>query len=80
MAWGAEKTCLIVFPMHKNQHPFRKNHSCDISLGKDVTEIEKSITTNQFSLGIFMDIEGAFDNLTYTAIEARMIRDRFPLS
>jgi hypothetical protein len=27
-----------------------------------------------------MDIEGAFDNLTYTAIEARMIRDRFPLS
>ena len=78
MLWEAEQTCLVDFPLLKNQHAFRKNHSCDIALSRVVNEIEKSILNNHYSLGIFLDIQGAFDNITNKAIEASMIKHGFP--
>ena len=78
MLWETEQTCLIDFPMHDNQHAFRKNHSCDVALSKAVGFIEKSILHGQFTLGVFLDIQGAFDNITLESIEDGMRSHGFP--
>ena len=78
MLWQANVTCLIDFPLHNNQHAFRQNHSCDVALSRVVNEIEKSIINHSFTLGVFLDIQGAFDNITTQAITAGMIKHGFP--
>ena len=45
------------------QHAFRKGFSTDTALSAVVDRIESSILRGGFSLGIFFDIEGAFDNI-----------------
>ncbi len=49
--------------LNVNQHAFRKGSSCDSALSDMVDGIESSILRNQYALGIFLDIKGAFDNL-----------------
>ena len=78
MLWEAEQSCLITSPMHDNQHAFRKNHSCDIALSRVVGHIEKSILNGQFTLGVFLDIQGAFDNITIASLESGMKAHGFP--
>jgi ribonuclease HI len=78
MLWEAEQTCLLASPMHDNQHAFRKNHSCDIALSRVVGHIEKSILNGQYTLGVFLDIQGAFDNITIDSLESGMKAHGFP--
>ena len=78
MLWEAEQTCLLNFPMHKNQHAFRKNHSCDVAFSRVVGHIEKSILNGQYTLGVFLDIQGAFDNITIQSLESGMVSHGFP--
>ena len=78
MLWEAEQTCLITSPMHDNQHAFRKNHSCDIALSRVVGHIEKSILNGHYTLGVFLDIQGAFDNITIDSLESGMKAHGFP--
>ena len=78
MLWEAEKTCLLASPMHPNQHAFRKNHSCDIALSRVVGHIEKSILNGHYTLGVFLDIQGAFDNITIDSLKAGMEAHGFP--
>ena len=78
MLWEANSTCLLNSPFHINQHAFRPNHSCDIAISKVTSRIEKSILNGQFTLGIFLDIQGAFDSITPRAVEAGMILHNFP--
>jgi hypothetical protein len=80
MLWQANETCLREHPLHDNQHAFRQNHSCDIALSRVVNEIEKSIINHSFTLGVFLDIKGAFDNISTRAITAGMIKHGFPLN
>ena len=76
--WEANNTCLVTHPMHKNQHAFRSNHSCEVALSKVITKIEKAILNGQYALGVFLDIQGAFDNITHKAIESALIKHNFP--
>jgi hypothetical protein len=63
--------------MHKNQHTFQRiTHA----LNRIFNEIEKSIFNGHYYLGIFFDVQGAFDNMTQRAIEAGMIKHGFPLN
>ena len=78
MLWEAEQTCLVTSPMHENQHAFRKNHSCDIALSRVVGHIEKSILNGHYTLGVFLDIQGAFDNITIDSLESGMKAHGFP--
>jgi hypothetical protein len=78
MLWEAEETCLLINPMHKNQHAFRKNNSCDIAVSRVVNFIEKSIFNGQFTLGVFLDIQGAFDNVSTNSIKEGMEAHGFP--
>ena len=78
MLWEAEQSCLLTSPMHDNQHAFRKDHSCDIALSRVVGHIEKSILNGHYTLGVFLDIQGAFDNITIDSLESGMRAHGFP--
>jgi hypothetical protein len=74
MLWQTYENSLEDF---KNQHAFIQNHSCEITLSRVVNDIEKSITNYSFTFGVFLDIQGAFDNITTQAITAGMIKHGF---
>ena len=64
--------------MHAYQHAFRMHHSCDIALSRVVDHIEKSILNEKLTLGVFPDIQGAFDNITIDSLEKGMKDHGFP--
>ena len=52
------------FELHENQHGFVDNKSCDSNLTAWVNTIEKGFADWAFTLGVYIDIKGAFDNVT----------------
>ena len=58
-----EQDFLSQHPLHKNQHAFRKGSSCDSALSDFVNKVEKGIKRGRYVIGVFLDIQGAFDNL-----------------
>ena len=62
-----ESEFLTINPLHSQQHAFRSGFSCDTALSEVADTIESAIMRNQYALGIFLDISGAFDNLTTSA-------------
>ena len=61
--WHLNATTLLEAPFHVNQHAFRKGHNCETVLSMMVEYIESSFLKGQFSLGVYLDIQGAFDNV-----------------
>ena len=53
----------ITDKLSRNQHAFRKNHSTETILSEAVDLIEQNVLRHQHTLGVFFDIEGAFDNV-----------------
>lgn len=71
--WNAQE--LQNRPLHNNQHGFRKGRSCDSALTSLVGRVEKTLVDHKWSFGIFLDIKGAFDNISNVSMVAKM-RDR----
>ena len=68
--WELEDTCLIKYPVHYNQHGFRHGSSTESALSAVVDKIEKAVLRGEYALCAFLDISGAFDNLsTASAVE-----------
>ncbi|CAB4038284.1 Hypothetical predicted protein [Paramuricea clavata] len=63
--WTFEEYFLSRHPFHDRQHAFRGGRGTDSALSQCCNFIEKSITRNQYSLGIFFDIVGAFSNVKF---------------
>lgn len=59
--------------LHYNQFAYQKGKSTEAALHKVVHKIEKALHFKEFALGAFIDIEGAFDNTSFEAIEASLI-------
>jgi hypothetical protein len=74
VGWEIEATSLKEYPMHKRQHAFRKGHSCDDALTDTVNRIEPAMHNGQCAVTVFLDIRGAFDNITSDAIVPAMER------
>ena len=70
--WRMEETALVSHPLHPKQFGARKGVGTDNALSTVVDTVEKAIMNNQYALGLFMDIKGAFNNLTYQAILTAM--------
>jgi hypothetical protein len=56
-------------PFHRDQHAFRKGHSTKNALSHLVDTAKKAILHRNVLLAVFLDIKGAFDNLTTESIE-----------
>ena len=59
---------LKTFPLHARQHAYQRGKSVETALHEVVFRIEKALSHNEFALGMFMDIEGAFDNATFESM------------
>ena len=60
--------------LHPKQFGFRKGRSTEMALHHLVSRIEGAFINRKFALGIFLDIEGAFDGVPFSSIEAAMER------
>ena len=54
--------------LNKKQFGFKKGSSTETALHKIVRTIERRIAKKGYVLGTFLDIEGAFDNVSFNAI------------
>ena len=54
--------------MHRNQHGFRPGYSCESALTNVVGQIEHTLLQGEQGIGIFCDLAGAFDSISYKAI------------
>jgi ribonuclease HI len=61
--WHLEDTSLIEIPLSKDQHAFRKGRSTETALSNMTEYIESALLNKSFALGVFLDIQGAFDNV-----------------
>ena len=51
-----------------SQHAYLKGKSCETALHEVVLEVESALQCNQYTLAAFLDIQGAFNNVTTSAI------------
>ena len=54
---------LIENPFHRTQHGFRNGFSCDTALHSIVNTLERNKKNRMISVLMFLDVEGAFDNV-----------------
>ncbi len=54
--------------LQKNQHAYQPGKSCENALHNITTTIEESLQANEYALGCFIDITGAFNYITFAAI------------
>ena len=62
----------------QHQHGFRTGKSTESALHQLVTKIERTIVEGQYALGIFLDIEGAFDNVSFKTITEALSEFQLP--
>lgn len=70
-----KETALTKIPLDIAQHAYQKGKSTESALHTVVLELEKALNYKCVAAGIFVDIEGAFDNTGYDVI--RKAIDRF---
>jgi len=58
--------------LHESQHAFQKGRSTETALHNVVSMAEKAISDKEYMLSTFLDIEGAFDNVSFNAINSRI--------
>jgi ribonuclease HI len=76
--WHLEDTTFKLKPLHKNQHAFRRGHSTDIPLSKLTNFVEQCFISKNYAVCIFLDIIGAFNNVSHQAIIKAMKTANFP--
>ena len=77
--WELERTTLITNPLHNNQHAFRKGGFCtETILSGVVNNIEKAFHDKNIVLMTFLDIKGAFDNISLESAIKSMATHNFP--
>ena len=68
----------LVKPMHEHQYAFQKGKSTDSAISRTITELERGTLQNDYVIAVFMDIKGAFDNLSYDAQIKAMEKHNVP--
>ena len=59
---------LVERPLHQNQLAYRAVMSTETALFQVVHRLEKSLKHKEIVVGTFLDIKGAFDNTSFSAI------------
>ena len=67
--WHIETDQKVHKKLNKNQYGFRRGVSTETALHKVVRKIESTLMHKGIAIGTFLDIEGAFDNVAFEAIE-----------
>ena len=75
--WHMQHDLGMEYSLSKKQFSFKKGTSTETALHKVIHKIEKRIAKKGYVLGTFLDIEGAFDNVSFKAISEAI--DQSPL-
>ena len=67
--WHLQRDLKLEASLSPKQYGFRKGCSTESAILKLVSLVETSLKVGNYSLGIFLDIQGAFDNIPFTAIK-----------
>jgi hypothetical protein len=65
---------LVSSPLYPNQHAFQAGKSTETALHQLVVRIEKVLDQRETALGVFLNIEGVFNNTSYDSICAALAR------
>ena len=76
--WKLDTGIFKTNPIHKEQYAFRKGCSTEGALTKTVGMIESAIANRKLAMALFVDIEGAFDNLSTDAAVHAMKNHKLP--
>jgi hypothetical protein len=60
-------------PLHPNQHAYQAGKSTETALHQ-LVRVEKMLDQKETALGVFLDVEGAFNNTSYDSISAMLAR------
>ena len=60
---------MVTLPIHPRQHAYQAGKSTESALHQLVGRIERALDAKEYTLGVFFDIEGAFDNTTMNSIK-----------
>ena len=71
--WEMEETALKINPISRFQHGFKKGFSTETALSTLIDLIEKAMLKGRYALVTFLDIEGAFDNVSYESVDVAMV-------
>jgi ribonuclease HI len=63
-------------PLHERQHAYRTGRSTESALHQMVSRVERALEMKEYALGVFFDIQGAFDNTPFTAVETALRQRR----
>ena len=77
--WHIEVDQKVHKKLNRSQYGFRRGVSTETALHKVVRKIEGTLMHQGIALGTFLDIEGAFDNVAFQAMERALhakLRDR----
>ena len=72
--WHMEVDLGIYKKLNKRQYGFMRGVSTETALQKILLKIEKTMINSGLALGTFLDVEGAFDNVAFSAIEKALHR------
>ena len=59
---------LVSKPLHSNKHAYQPGKSMEMALHQLVVRVEKALDQQEVALGIFLDIEGAFNSTSYDSM------------
>jgi len=76
--WHLELDLKIPAKLTKNQHGFRKGKSTESAIHLLIRRIEDAMATGNYALGVFLDIEQAFDAVSFIAIKEALLEANIP--
>lgn len=76
--WYLEHEQKIPQALSKNQFGFRRGSGTEAALHALTRNIEDAISNNSYAIGIFLDIEGAFDNIAFDSINKALLSAGIP--
>jgi hypothetical protein len=65
---------LVLKPLHPNQHAYQAGKSVETALHQLVVRVENALDQQEIALGVFLDIEGAFNNTSYDSMCEALVR------
>ena len=75
--WNLEENGFVE-SISESQHAYRRNKSTETALVSLVDKLESAVQRNKLSLGVFLDISGAFDNILINKIIEQLEAKNFP--
>jgi len=65
---------LASMPLHPNRHAYQAGKSVETVLHQLVVRVEKALDQQETALGVFLDIQGAFNNTSFDSMCAALIK------